>query len=163
MRGELGMDDNGSAPSAARMDTKESACCGKDSFVRNEADKERGSRFSLICAFSCAGAGFAHAVRTQRNMKIHMAVTALAVVLGFALGIDAASWTAIVLVVAAVFAAECFNTAIEAVVDLVSPDYHQLARHAKDCAAGAVLICALAAVAVALIVFVPRVLALVAG
>ena len=59
-----------------------------------------------------------------------------------------------------VLAAECLNTAVESVVDLVSPDYAELAKHAKDCAAGAVLVCALGAVAVAAAVFVPRLAAL---
>ena len=54
------------------------------------------------------------------------------------------------------FAAECVNTAIESVVDLVSPDYHELARRAKDCAAGAVLIFALVSVVVAVVVYGPR-------
>lgn len=156
-------DEGGAMPHTARSDASGHACCGEDGFVRNEADKKHGSRFSLACAFSCAAAGVAHAVRTQRNMKIHLAVAALAIVLGIVLGIDAPSWIGIVLVIAAVFAAECFNTAVEALVDLVSPNYHELARHAKDCAAAAVLICALSAVVVAFIVFVPRLLILMEG
>ena len=99
-------------------------------------------------------------MRTQRNMKIHFAVGAAAVLLGAALGIDAASWAAIVICIVLVLAAECLNTAVESVVDLVSPDYAELAKHAKDCAAGAVLVCALGAVAVAAAVFVPRLAAL---
>ena len=79
---------------------------------------------------------------------------------GSALGIDAASWAAIVICIVLVLAAECLNTAVESVVDLVSPDYAELAKHAKDCAAGAVLVCALGAVAVAAAVFVPRLAAL---
>ena len=118
-------------------------------FVRNRADKDSRARFSLGRAFSCAWEGVVYTARTQRNMKIHFAVGAAAVLLGAALGIDAASW-----------AAECLNTAVESVVDLVSPDYAELAKHAKDCAAGAVLVCALGAVAVAAAVFVPRLAAL---
>ena len=119
-------------------------------FVRNRADKDSRARFSLGRAFSCAWEGVVYTARTQRNMKIHFAVGAAAVLLGAALGIDAASW----------LAAECLNTAVESVVDLVSPDYAELAKHAKDCAAGAVLVCALGAVAVAAAVFVPRLAAL---
>ena len=141
----------------------EKACCGEEGFVRNRASKESRARFSLICAFSCAWGGIAYAVRTQRNMKIHLGVAVLAIALGFGLSIDSASWAAIILCIAGVFAAECLNTALESVVDLVSPGYHELARRAKDCAAGAVLVFALAAVAVALVVFVPRAIALIAG
>ncbi len=143
-----------------RAASDESACCGREGFVRNSAAKRSRARFSLVCAFTCAWEGVVYAVKTQRNMKIHLLAAAVALVLGFALGIDAASWTAIVLCIAAVFSAECFNTALESVVDLVSPDYHELARRAKDCAAGAVFVFALAAVAVGLIVFVPRLMAL---
>mgnify|MGYP000890247423 CR=1 FL=1 len=122
-------------------------------FVRNRADKDSRARFSLGRAFSCAWEGVVYTARTQRNMKIHFAVGAAAVLLGAALGIDAASWAAIVICIVLVLAAECLNTAVESVVDLVSPDYAELAKHAKDCAAGAVLVCALGAVAVAAAVF----------
>ena len=130
-------------------------------FVRNHADKGSRARFSLGRAFSCAWEGIAYTTRTQRNMKIHFAVGAAAVILGFALAIDPPSWAAIAICIAVVLAAECFNTALESVVDLVSPGYAELAKHAKDCAAGAVLVCALGAVAVAAAVFVPRLAALI--
>lgn len=129
-------------------------------FVRNHADKGSRARFSLGRAFSCAWEGIAYTTRTQRNMKIHFVVGAAAVALGIALGIDALSWAAIAICIVLVLAAECLNTALESVVDLVSPDYAELAKHAKDCAAGAVLVCALGAVAVAAAVFLPRLLAL---
>ena len=61
-------------------------------FVRNRADKDSRARFSLGRAFSCAWEGVVYTARTQRNMKIHFAVGAAAVLLGAALGIDAASW-----------------------------------------------------------------------
>lgn len=159
------MDEVGKSDASRKDAAEDEGCvrCGNQGFVRNETSKKKGSRFSLICAFTCAGSGIVHAFRTQRNMKIHLVVALAAVALGFVFAIDSASWTAIVLCIAAVFAAECFNTALEAVVDLVSPDYHDLARWAKDCAAGAVLICALAAVIVACIVFIPRVYALFVG
>lgn len=127
----------------------------EEGFVRNKADKEHGSRFPLVRAFKCAFDGIAYTVRTQRNMKIHLAIAVMAVVLGFVLGIGEASWAAVILCIAAVFAAECVNTAIESIVDLVSPNYHELARRAKDCAAGAVLVFALVALVVACVVFLP--------
>lgn len=134
-----------------------------EGFVRNDEDKTNGSRLSLRYAFVCAGNGISYAVRTQRNMKIHLAVSVLALVLGLVLSIDAASWTAVVICIALVFAAECLNTALESVVDLVAPEYHELARRTKDCAAGAVLILACCSLVVAGIVFVPRIMALLAG
>ena len=133
----------------------EPPCCG-EGFVRNDADKGARSRFSLVCAFRCAWDGIAYAVRTQRNMKIHLGIAVLAVALGFALRIDGASWAAVILCIAAVFAAE-------SVVDLVSPEYHELARRAKDCGAGAVLVFAIVALVVAAVVFGPRAWALFFG
>ncbi len=66
-----------------------------------------------------------------------MAVVAIA--LGFGLRIDTPSWLAVIVCIGMMFALETVNTAIEAVVDLASPGYHELARRAKDCAAGAAL------------------------
>lgn len=140
-----------------------SGCVDTSSFVRNEADKAQGSRFSLACAFACAWRGLVHAVRTQRNMKVHLVVSAVALALGFALSLDSASWAAVVLCIALVFSMECMNTAVESVVDLVSPDFHELARRAKDCAASAVLVASLASLAVAGVVFLPRLIALIVG
>lgn len=140
-----------------------SGCADKSSFVRNDTDKAEGSRFSLACAFACAWRGLAHAVRTQRNMKIHLVASAAAIAFGFALSLDYAGWVAVVLCIALVFSMECMNTAVESLVDLVSPDYHELARRAKDCAASAVLVASLAALVVAGIVFLPRLIALIVG
>lgn len=147
------MDDEERSAAGGGSDTQPEAPAG---FVRNEQAKEARVRFSLIRAFKCAFDGIAYAVRTQRNMKIHLVIAVVAVALGLALGIDGASWAAVILCIAAVFAAECVNTAIESVVDLVSPEYHELARRAKDCAAGAVLIFALVSVVVAVVVYGPR-------
>lgn len=133
---------------------------GPRRFIRNSHDKAVGGRFTLNQAFSCARCGVAHAFRTQRNMKIHAAVAVLALAACALLRVDGPSWCAVVVCIAMVFAAECFNTAIEAVVDLVTDQYHDLAKVAKDCAAGAVYVCALGAVVVGLVVFVPPVLAL---
>ncbi len=136
-------------------------CCGKRRFIRNSHDKAVDARFTLDHAFRCARCGVAHAFRTQRNMKIHAAVAVVAVALAAALQVGPASWCAIILCTALVLAAECANTALEAVVDLVTDDYHDLARTAKDCAAGAVYLCALGSVAVGAVVFAPPIAALV--
>lgn len=74
---------------------------------------------------------------------------------GFGFGITRGEWTAIVICIGLVIAAELFNSAIERLVDLVSPQRHPVAGQVKDIAAGAVLVCALAAIVVGLIVFIP--------
>ncbi len=132
----------------------------KESFVRSADTKDAGQHYSIAAAFRNAGRGLAEAVRTERNVRIDAAAAVLVVVLGFAFRIDAPSWLAIIICIGMMFALETVNTAIEAVVDLASPGYHELARKAKDCAAGAALAGALASVAVGLVVFVPRILVL---
>lgn len=132
----------------------------KKPFVRSADTKDAGQRYGITAAFRNAGRGFAEAVRTERNVRIDLAAAVFVVVLGFALRIDAPSWLAIIVCIGMMLALETVNTAIEAVVDLASPGYHELARKAKDCAAGAALAGAVASVAVGLVVFVPRILAL---
>ncbi len=129
-------------------------------FIRSADTKDAGQRYGITAAFRNAGRGLADAVRTERNVRIDAAAAVLVIVLGFAFRIDAPSWLAIVICIGMMIALETVNTAIEAVVDLASPGYHELARKAKDCAAGAALAGALASVAVGVIVFVPHVLTL---
>lgn len=72
------------------------------------------------------------------------------------IGVSALEWAALAMAIALVMAAEALNTAIEHVVDLASPEWHPLARDAKDVAAAAVLICSIGAAVVGLLVFVPH-------
>lgn len=108
-----------------------------------------------MCAFRCAAAGVAYAFRSQRNLKIQVILGLAAVAAGFALGISRVDWLAIVLCIIVVSVAEVVNTAIESAVDLASPEWHELARAAKDAAAGAVLLASAGSVIVGLIVFAP--------
>ena len=89
-------------------------------------------------SFGFAFQGLRFAVRTERNIKVMLAGGALAVVLGLALGISAVEWAVVLLCCGCVLCAELMNTAVETVVDLVSPEFHPLAGHAKDIAAAAV-------------------------
>ena len=114
-------------------------------------------RFPLTCAFRCAAAGVAYAFASQRNLKIQLAIAVAAVIAGAVLGISRADWLAIVLAIMVVATAEVLNTAVESAVDLASPAWHELARRAKDAAAGAVLIASAGSVAVGVIVFLPRI------
>ncbi|TXT36369.1 MAG: diacylglycerol kinase [Planctomycetota bacterium] len=110
---------------------------------------------SLWHSFACAFAGLRDVVRSGRNAKIHVVIALAVVAAGFCLKITRTEWAILLLTIGAVFAAEAANTALESVVDLVSPDHHDLARRAKDCAAGAVLVMAITAVAVGLLVLGP--------
>jgi Diacylglycerol kinase len=90
-------------------------------------------------------------------MKIHFIIAILVIVAGFTFSISPYEWIACLLCIGLVFGMEMMNTAIESVVDLASPKLHPLAGKAKDVAAGAVLICAIIAVIIGLIIFVPKV------
>ena len=94
-------------------------------------------------------------LRTQRNAWIHTVVSTAAFALGLWLGLGRLEWAIIILTVALVWMAEFVNTALEAVVDLASPDLHPLAKVGKDVAAAAVLVAALAAVVVGLLIMGP--------
>lgn len=120
---------------------------------------EKRGLSALAASFGFAIAGIWTATKTQRNMRIHWAAAAAATALGVWLGLSPAEWALLALVCAAVPAAECMNTAVEAAVDLASPARHPLAKRAKDCAAAAVLLCALGAMAVGLLLFLPKLLA----
>ena len=110
---------------------------------------------SLWKSFRYAFAGLAHAVRTQRNLRIHLVVGALVVGVGLCLNLPLRDWAVLALTIGAVIAGELLNTVVEAFVDLVSPEYHELAKVAKDVAAATVLVLALSAVAVGLLILGP--------
>jgi undecaprenol kinase len=114
----------------------------------------------LIASFGFALEGIAHAFRTQRNFKVHAGITLAVIVAGVVLGISTEQWAILVVTIALVLQAELVNTALEAVVDHVAPEFHALAKIAKDCAAGAVFVCAVAAVIVGLFILGPRLIAL---
>lgn len=115
----------------------------------------------LILSFRYAGQGVWYAVRTQRNFRIHLTISAIVILLGILLGLSTMEWAILSITIAFVLMTELFNTAIEAVIDLVQPDYHPLAKIAKDAAAGGVLIVATGAVVVGLFLFVPHLISLI--
>lgn len=116
---------------------------------------------NLMRSFAYAMAGVSYAFKTQRNFRIHTLIGALAIALGVFLHISAMEMAIIALTSALVMVLELLNTAIESVVDLtVKQTYHELAKIAKDCAAGAVLVAAIAALMVACFILLPPLLVL---
>lgn len=109
-------------------------------------------------SFLFAIQGFRIAVTTERNIKVMLAVGACAIVGGLALQIDLLSWAIILLCCGVVIMAELFNTAIETVVDLVSPEFHPLAGRAKDIAAAAVWVLSFLVAIVGVLVFLNAIL-----
>ena len=102
-----------------------------------------------------AVAGIARMVRCQHNAWIHAAATVIVVVAGFLLRVSSADWCWIILAISIVWTAEALNTAFEFLADAASPEFHPLVRDAKDVAAGAVLLTAIAAGVIGAIVFWP--------
>jgi len=110
---------------------------------------------SRLAAFRHAFAGWWYMLRTQRNAWIHALASLSVFALSLWLGLNRLEWAVIVLTVGLVWMAEFVNTALEAVVDLASPDLHPLAKVGKDVAAAAVLVGAMTAVVVGLLVLGP--------
>ncbi|MGL5082915.1 MAG: diacylglycerol kinase family protein [Microcoleaceae cyanobacterium] len=111
---------------------------------------------NLLTSFRYAGEGVGYAFKTQRNFRVHTVIGIVAISLSVFLQLSSIKIAVIGLTIGAVMAMELLNTAIEAIVDLsVGQAYHDLAKIAKDCAAGAVLIFALTAVLVAVVLILP--------
>ena len=108
---------------------------------------------SLFDSFNYAAEGVIHALRTQRNLWIHFTLAAAVLVSAVAFGVSRIELMLLLLAITFVLVAELVNTAIEAAVDVASTSFDPMAKLAKDIAAGAVLIAALNAVAVAYLVF----------
>ncbi|WP_241739190.1 diacylglycerol kinase [Pontibacter beigongshangensis] len=112
-------------------------------------------------SFKFALRGLNAAMRSEPHMRLHLGSALGVVVAGFLFEVTAVEWCLLVGCMGVVFMAEIFNTAIETVINLVSPDYHVLAGKAKDLAAGAVLAAAIMAAVIGLIIFVPYLLSFV--
>jgi diacylglycerol kinase (ATP) len=111
---------------------------------------------SLWVSFQYAWAGLTYAFSTQRNFRVHTIIGTIAISLGLFLRIPGFELALIGLTIGLVLTLELLNTSIEAVVDLaVDTQYHELAKIAKDCAAGAVMVSAIAAILVAALLLLP--------
>ncbi|KAA6345924.1 Undecaprenol kinase [termite gut metagenome] len=97
----------------------------------------------------------------EYNARIHSILAIMVILVGFYFNITKTEWIIVIICCGLVIAAEAINTAIERLVDLVSPDYHPLAGKIKDMSAGAVLICAIVSAVVGLIIFAPYFFALI--
>lgn len=112
-------------------------------------------RHGLLKSFYFAFAGIGYLFRTQRNARIELTLGTVACILAMWVKITRAEWGVLLLTIASVLILEGLNTAVEAAVDLASPDLHPLAKTAKDVAAGMVLIAAIASVGVGLVILGP--------
>lgn len=123
----------------------------------------RLSPHERLRSFAHAGRGLAWLLASQPNARIHTAMTVAALALAAALGLDAGGWCWIVLAVALVWIAEGLNTALEALADAVAPEHDPAVGRAKDVAAAAVLVAAVAAAVIGLLVLGPPLWGWIAG
>ena len=110
----------------------------------------------ILKSFLFAFKGLAYAFKTQLNFKVHCFFTVVVIILGFYFHLHTKEWLWISLAISLVLILELLNTAIEVLVDLVSPELNPKAGAIKDLAAAAVLVASLFALVIGLIIFVPK-------
>lgn len=124
-----------------------------------------GKKFSLMArinSFKFASGGIAEVIRSQHNFRIHLCALILVIAAGLFFGISRAEWCIVLLASALVLSFEIINTAVEFLVDLISPGHHQKAGKIKDLSAAAVLVSAIFAIIIGILVFGPYLWALAA-
>ena len=126
---------------------------------RDERKSQKGIKKFLL-SFTYPIKGLKYAYRNEQNLAVDVGVALLVTIAGFIFKLNLVEWAILALTIGLVISCELINTAIEAVVDLVTEDYHSLAKVAKDTAAAAVFVFAIIAVIVGLIIFLPKVIAL---
>lgn len=123
---------------------------------RNKSKYTGISRFFYSIKYSFNGLFYAY--KNEKSLAIHGILSIITVVLGFVLHISYTQWAIILISLAAILAFELVNTAMEAVVDLVTLEYKELARIAKDCCSGATFVMSLIGFIIALVTFVPKII-----
>lgn len=151
--------NSGASGSEPMVGGGEAAGQSVDAGEMGETGETLKRKNNLVKSFGYAASGVVQA-GSERNFKVDVVAAVVVFAACALLQVPAWGWAAVVVCVGVQLAMETVNTAIEAIVDLASPEIHPLAKRAKDCAAGAALITACASVVVGLIVFVPALLAL---
>lgn len=123
--------------------------------------KERFSIQKRIHSFRYAFAGFKVLFRAEQNAWIHATAAGLAILAGFLFRISPSEWLAVIIVIGMVFAAEILNTALEHTADFMKEEYDERIRDIKDLSAAAVLVCAITALGVGILIFLPKIIHLI--
>ncbi|WP_295128977.1 diacylglycerol kinase [uncultured Chitinophaga sp.] len=117
--------------------------------------------YNRLRSFGYAFSGIIAFLKSEPNGRIHALATAAVIVAGCWLGLTTVEWCVILVVTGLVWITEMLNTAIEKAMDHLAPERHERVKFVKDVAAGAVLISAVVAVAAGLLIFVPKVMAII--
>lgn len=115
---------------------------------------------NVISSFKYAFQGMFSALKIERNLKIHVTIMILVIIAGIVLKISKIEWIICIILFGLVIGGEMFNSAIETVVDIAMPDINPKAKFAKDAAAGAVLVFAIASAIIGFMIFGPKLIAL---
>lgn len=115
---------------------------------------------NVISSFKYAFQGMFSALKTERNLKIHVTIMLLVIIAGIVLKISKIEWIICIILIGLVIGGEMLNSAIETVVDIAMPDINSKAKFAKDAAAGAVLVFAIASAIIGFMIFGPKLIAL---
>ena len=127
---------------------------------RDERKRQKGIKKFLL-SFTYPVKGLKYAYRNEQNLMVDVGMALIVLVFGFIFRIEVWEWAILVITVGLVLALELVNTAIEAVVDLVTEEYHPLAKVAKDTSAAAVFVFAIVAIIIGLIIFLPKIISVV--
>ena len=130
---------------------------------KNKIDNIMLDKKRLFNSFKYAGQGVYEAYLGEQNLKIHTIIGVLVIIFGFLFKISYVEWLVCLVLSGLVIMAEFFNTALEYVVDLASPEIHPLAKMAKDTASAGVLMMAIISAIIGLIIFVPKIIVFVGG
>lgn len=117
-----------------------------------------GISHSTSKSFSYAFEGVKTAWKREPNFKVHLAIGTIAIILAFILGFTTVEWLILIFTIFLVVILELINTALEAIVNLVSPEVKEEAKVAKDVSAATVLLTAILAVIVGLVLFLPKII-----
>ena len=112
---------------------------------------------NILYSFKYAFTGIISSIKKERNMKIHISIMTIVMLLGIILRIQKIEWIICIILFGLVISLEMINTSIEIVVDMVMPNKNENAKNAKDISAGAVLIVAITSLIIGLIIFIPKI------
>jgi len=126
---------------------------------REDRKREKGIK-KFFLSFKYPIKGLQYAYRNEQNLAVDVGIALLVVIAGFIFRVSVVEWALLALTIGLVISCELINTAIEAVVDLVTEEYHPLAKVAKDTSAAAVFIFAIVAAVVGIIIFGPKLFAI---
>ena len=125
--------------------------------ISREKIKQRGFK-RFLNSFKYSVEGFVYAYKNEQSFLLHFIASFTAIILGVLLGIEAGEWFIVILILAIVLVVELFNTAIEAVVDMVTLEQNELAKIAKDCGSAAAFVVTIIGMGICISIYVPYII-----